>query len=279
MRSKHVFAVLAVFAAASMLAADASAMYHPTLGRFVQRDPGPEGTVVPLRIGQRGLGWQYADGMNLFEYCAGGATGAHDPLGLGQTVRIGCIKGRDKDDKVDKVIKESPNLDAKTRNAREFYDALWNKYQDCMQRSQKPTREEKHCECCIEHLIRYGHSSAALGGGQGFNKLRPQQVADLKNIFCVKATITELGCFAFRYGEPKEYIYHVDNASLLAGTGGTYEGYVGMPTYVGTTSEGYPDVKPPDAEKAMTQVQIKPGEDAASLKRKYFEKDENQIGR
>ncbi|MBE3096934.1 MAG: hypothetical protein IMZ44_07360 [Planctomycetes bacterium] len=268
------FAALLILCAATA----ASAMYHPTLGRFVQRDPGPEGTAVPLRIGQRGLGGQYADGMNLFEYCAGGATGARDPLGLGQTVRIGCILGKDKD-KVDNIIRESPNLDAKPRNASEFYDALWNKYQDCMQKSQKPTRAEKHCECCIEHLIRYGHSTAALGGKEGFDKLRPQQVVDLMNIFCVKATITELGCFAFRYGEPKEYKYHVDNASLLARNGGTYEGYVGMPGYLGTGSEGYPDVKPPEAEKALTQVQINPGEDAASLKRKFFEKDENQIGK
>jgi len=49
------------FAAITVLAADASAMYHPTLGRFVQRDPRPEDDSAPVHTGQ------YQDGMNLME--------------------------------------------------------------------------------------------------------------------------------------------------------------------------------------------------------------------
>lgn len=51
MRRRHVFAVLIGLAAIALVAADASAMYHPTLGRFLQRDP----------IG-------YSDGMGFHEY-------------------------------------------------------------------------------------------------------------------------------------------------------------------------------------------------------------------
>ena len=39
MRRNHFAAVLAGLAAVALVAADASAMYHPTLGRFLQRDP------------------------------------------------------------------------------------------------------------------------------------------------------------------------------------------------------------------------------------------------
>ena len=45
-------AVLTGFVVMGIFTADALAMYHPTLGRFMQRDP---------RV-------QYADGMNLYQY-------------------------------------------------------------------------------------------------------------------------------------------------------------------------------------------------------------------
>jgi hypothetical protein len=51
--------------AVALLAADASATYHPTLGRWMQRDP----------IG-------YADGMGICEYVGSSPTMARDPHGL-----------------------------------------------------------------------------------------------------------------------------------------------------------------------------------------------------
>jgi len=58
MRRNHFAAVLTGLAAVALLAADASAMYHPKLGRFLQRDP----------IG-------YADGMrNYASRVSGSAT-------------------------------------------------------------------------------------------------------------------------------------------------------------------------------------------------------------
>jgi hypothetical protein len=52
MRSKHLLAVLVSFAAVAFLAADASAMYNPSTGTFLQRDPGPESAT---RLGTAGL--------------------------------------------------------------------------------------------------------------------------------------------------------------------------------------------------------------------------------
>ena len=74
MRSKHLFAVLAGVAAVAILAADVSAMYHPALGRFMQRDPEPGGPVAP-RTGQ------YHDGMNLHQYARSAPTVYVDNMG------------------------------------------------------------------------------------------------------------------------------------------------------------------------------------------------------
>lgn len=81
MRGTHIFAILAGFAGFAILAAEASAVYHPTLGRFMQRDPGPEGPVAP-RIGQHAIGGQYADGMDLYQYARGAPVDSTDPWGM-----------------------------------------------------------------------------------------------------------------------------------------------------------------------------------------------------
>ena len=51
-------------------------MYHPTLGRFIHRDS----------IG-------YVDGMNLYEYVGGMATGAVDPMGTDRWITYGPLPG------------------------------------------------------------------------------------------------------------------------------------------------------------------------------------------
>jgi len=92
MRRTHLIAALLCMIALGALAADASAMYHPTMGRFLQRDPGA-GHVN--RIGAGGaaqLGGfiprdptgsnQYADGMNLYQYVGSNPIGYVDPTGL-----------------------------------------------------------------------------------------------------------------------------------------------------------------------------------------------------
>jgi len=54
MKRTHLIAVLVAIAAMGIFAADASAMYHPTMGRFLQRDPGPGGVVAARRVGSAG---------------------------------------------------------------------------------------------------------------------------------------------------------------------------------------------------------------------------------
>ena len=104
--------VLIALAALATVAADASAYYHPTIGRFVSRDPGPGSnstastktanfpprdrspsvsarpvTAAPaptttfLPRDPTGSN-QYADGMNLYEYVGSNPVSKRDPSGL-----------------------------------------------------------------------------------------------------------------------------------------------------------------------------------------------------
>ena len=88
MRRTHLIALLAAVAAIGVLAADASAYYHPGLGRFLSRDPGPAES-GPVRVGARGPAVRsgfaprdnYAEGMNVYQYVAGRPCCYVDPTG------------------------------------------------------------------------------------------------------------------------------------------------------------------------------------------------------
>ena len=92
MKRTRLIAVLAGIVATVVFAADASAMYHPTLGRFTSRDPGPSG-VMRMGAGGPALGGrfiprdptgssQYADGMNLYQYVGSNPIKYLDPSGM-----------------------------------------------------------------------------------------------------------------------------------------------------------------------------------------------------
>jgi len=99
MKATKTLGVLLGLAAIAMVAADASAYYHPGMGRFMQRDPGAGGA---NRIGAGGPAVdggfiprdptgsnQYADGMNLYEYVGSNPNGGLDPSGLGRLLLDG----------------------------------------------------------------------------------------------------------------------------------------------------------------------------------------------
>ncbi len=83
MKRSHLIAVLVGFMAIVAFANTASAYYHPGLGRFTSRDPGP------ARVGSGGMGAggqfvqrdQYVDGMNLYQYVRSSPTRYLDPSG------------------------------------------------------------------------------------------------------------------------------------------------------------------------------------------------------
>jgi len=67
--------LLAVVAFGGLLATDAQAVYHPRLGRFLQRDPAG-----------------YGDGMNFYEYVGGAPTSLRDSHGLYAEAEFCCCE-------------------------------------------------------------------------------------------------------------------------------------------------------------------------------------------
>jgi len=121
MKRTHLVAVLAA-AAMAVFAADASAYYHPTLGRFLSRDPGPAET-GPVRVGGGGPAvggaflprdsavglravrkapenvpaGQYRDGMGLYQYGHSDPISNRDPTGLECEATVRRINIKDND--------------------------------------------------------------------------------------------------------------------------------------------------------------------------------------
>lgn len=87
MKRVHLLAVLVSFAIVAVLGTDAFAVYHPTLGRFLQRDPAASG---PMRVGLAGSAVgggvvprdAHEEGMSLYQYARSAPTLSMDPLGL-----------------------------------------------------------------------------------------------------------------------------------------------------------------------------------------------------
>jgi hypothetical protein len=72
MRQPRLIAASLGLLAVCIFAADASAYYHPTLGRFMSRDPGAGGAIrigagAPAAAGGFASRDQYTDGMNLYQ--------------------------------------------------------------------------------------------------------------------------------------------------------------------------------------------------------------------
>lgn len=107
---RRYLSVFTVIAALVAITQSASAMYHPGMGRFMQRDPrgmqvGPSAiSGRPLAAGQavgaRGFiprdsistSLQYVDGMNLYQYVGSKPTRFLDPTGLRITEYKDCTK-------------------------------------------------------------------------------------------------------------------------------------------------------------------------------------------
>lgn len=83
-----------------LLVADASAMYNPSTGTFLNRDPGPGAGLAFERIERapplpaaafipRDASEEYTEGMNLYEYVGSAPTVAIDPMGLARECPAG----------------------------------------------------------------------------------------------------------------------------------------------------------------------------------------------
>jgi len=119
MKRTRLTAILVGFAAVGVLSQDAFArerMYHPGLGRFMQRDPVGTALEPPMtrnvsgsQFTQRDPTEQYQDGLNLYQYVGSNPVGYTDPFGLWRIKREGSkLAGAEaeKDDTVEKLAKD-----------------------------------------------------------------------------------------------------------------------------------------------------------------------------
>jgi len=105
MRKTHLVVTVTVLAAMTLFAAETQAYYHPGMGRFLSRDPGPGGTMGAPRVGTAGpaVGGrflprdQYADGMNLYQYVGSEPIGWTDATGNARQRAQQAGKDNDKD--------------------------------------------------------------------------------------------------------------------------------------------------------------------------------------
>ncbi len=100
MKTTHLIAALVGIVTVYILATDASAMYNPSAGTFMQRDPGA-GTATRAGGAGPAVGGgfiprdQYADGMNLYQYARSSPCQFSDPMGTKCCVTKVVFKHRD----------------------------------------------------------------------------------------------------------------------------------------------------------------------------------------
>jgi len=203
MKRTHLIAVLAGLAAIAIITADASAMYNPRTGTFMQRDPGP-GAGSPVRIGAGGRAvsgsfaqrdpqpaGQYADGMNLYQYVGNRPTNALDPTGTILFVMSGAHRPKADMDRLknltrDAILREVGPFDRAASPMmfvqRSWWGPLTGFYDRALRRAYKAFKERKaKNKCSLEQFVAIGHSSGAsaiyneIKGGT-FNQSDPRLV-------------------------------------------------------------------------------------------------------
>jgi len=181
MRGTRLIAVLTGIATVAIVAANAHAMYHPGLGRFVQRDSGP-GAGSPARIGSVGpavggrfiprdpIGSnQYADGMNLYQYVGSRPAVAVDPDGRVLVVLSGLLQSCNSGERLARTVGQAMADRMAQYDASGSADLgvvlLGMGGQGEENRLQKQWREfldrRRKNPCSLEQFVAIGHSDGA----------------------------------------------------------------------------------------------------------------------
>jgi len=127
MKRTHLIPAFVGFVAVCILAADASAYYHPGMGRFMSRDPGA-GSAARIGAGgpaaqggfiPRDPTGQYADGTNLYQSVRSNPVRYVDPMGLwGEDTHTTLTRQL--------VANECPQIAEQVANANQEMDNAWH---------------------------------------------------------------------------------------------------------------------------------------------------------
>ena len=174
MKPTHLLAALVGIAAIGILAADASAYYHPGMGCFMSRDPGA-GSANRIGAGGAAPGGQfmpmdqYADGMNLYQYVGSNPANAGDPSGTALVILSGLIQNCDNGMPVGRAVGQAianrmARYDA-SGSADVYVDLLGMGGQAEEDRLRREWTEyverKKKNPCSLEQFVAIGHSDGA----------------------------------------------------------------------------------------------------------------------
>jgi hypothetical protein len=209
-RSKHLLGVLAGFAAITFLAAEASATYHPTLGRWLQRDP----------IG-------YIEGMSLYAYAAAMPPNAVDPLGTtisvrsyhgvhdvsvwqgykGKKYRVGPTRKNFENEAMGLLNKGCPCLEYQLKyeegQSTNKHDTWSVSYSPKMKDWPKEAEKDEKFRCCIE---KYAEPCRAIA--QAFEDSKQRRIEDVKGKGAFYNPVS--GVIGIDPGEPIGYTFFRD---------------------------------------------------------------------
>jgi hypothetical protein len=173
----------------------------------------------------------------------------------GLTIVFGALKPRPATltDYVDNSMRECSSFDFLSSSALDFYNGIKRMREKCIAAQMKrgKTRKQAEAACLIGELIRDGHRTAMLGGGQTWDRLTPAQAADLIKWLGGLPTIMDFGCYACDPGVNNGIRLGFLQLLALNG-GGSYVAYRGCVLGI------YPKHRPkfPNLESRPTWVTI-----------------------
>jgi len=183
MRTTHLIAVLTGLAAIATVTTDAHAIFHPGMGRFLQRDPGAGGAGLE-RVGSYGPGVgerfiqreptasnQYADGMSLYQYAECNPIGYTDPSGEVVVILAGAGQSFESMNRIKQAIDAKLTPVVAKYSAKNLFHIHFRKhakgpltkgYDNGLRDDYEHYKKRKKQEpCSLEQFVAVGHSSGA----------------------------------------------------------------------------------------------------------------------
>lgn len=183
---------------------------------------------------------------DLFDYVSAAIVQRTDSSGLGITVKVASLNDPKlnpdfSDDAVEKAAIKLAGGNA-SRSPTQFFNIIYSAWLQCIASGKSAG------ECCVDKIVRYGHSSAGFGGGHGsvlgasadpvtgvvtteerpWGYLSTSQATFLQRIMCKDASIVNWTCYGLDIGWDSWADPFYGLIELLLYSGGEYHGFQSM---------------------------------------------------